>query len=193
MSALTFDYLDIEQVNIPSIISRFELLKSKIPNIFKTTKDINSFIVADQTHGAQDKTDGIIDQTDGIIDYKWILHKFQAELHIFLIHTEDHSIKELIFKITELTCNIFELVKCIELEYNEYLDRNINNILRRCEVNKNSPKDVCIIRGLLINEYARHEANMIECVNNRRIQIKKLMIYIENYIIKLNPGKRKQA
>jgi hypothetical protein len=174
MSALTIDYLTTKQIDITSIISSFEILKSKIPNVFKTTKDIDIFIVADET--------------DGISDYKGILHKFQAEINIFLIHTEDHSIKELVFKIIDLTSNMFEFVKCIELEYNDCLDRNVNDIARLSKAKKNSPENADIMKNLIIDEYARHEAYMLECVNNRRIQLKKLMIFIENYIIKLNPG-----
>lgn len=174
MSTLTFDYLTTKQIDITSIISSFEILKPKIPNIFKTTKDINKFIVASDT--------------DGISDYKGCLHKFQTELNIFLIHTEDHSIKETLFKIMDMISNIFEMIKCIDVEYNECLDRNINNAVRLSKVKNNAPEDALKIETLIIHDYKRHEANMIEYSNNRRIQIKCLMIFIENYIIKLNPG-----
>jgi hypothetical protein len=176
MSTLTFEYLNItKEIDITSIISSFEKLKPKIPNIFKTPQDIDSFIVANEI--------------DGISDYKGSFHKLQAEINIFLIHTEDHSIKDILFKIMDIIGNIFELVKCIELEYNDCLDRNINDMVRLCKIIKNSPEYAYTMKELITHEYARHVTNMFQSTNNRRIQIKNLMIFIENYIIKLSPGK----
>lgn len=177
MASLTTDYLTDKQIDIISIVSTFEILKPKIPNVFKISEDIDNFIAANQI--------------DGISDYKICLHKFQTELNIFLIHTEDHSIKEILFKIMDTTSNIFELIKCIELEYHRCLDHNVDNMVKLCKIKKNSVDDEEMIKILFTQENTRYEANMFESANNNRIQIKELMIYIENYINKLNSGQSK--
>lgn len=175
MTTLTTEYLTSKVIDITSIITSFEILKPKIPNVFKTFQDIDNFIDANQT--------------DGISDYKICLHKFQTELNIFLIHTEDHSIKEDLSKIVDITLTIFELIKYIEIEYKMYLDQNIDNILKFCKIYKNSQYvDGETLQVLITKEYTRHKVTMFERINNSRIQIQELMIYIENYISKLNNG-----
>ena len=81
------------------------------------------------------------------------------------------------------------MIKYIEIEYKMYLDQNIDNILKFCKINKNSQYvDGETLQVLITKEYTRHKVTMFERINNSRIQIKELMIYIENYISKLNNG-----
>jgi len=179
MSALTVGYLSLtsKEIDISSITSIVEILKQKIPEVFKTFQDIESFIIANQL--------------DGISDYEGILNKFQAQLTIFVNHNQDHSITETLEKIEHRTFIVLELIKCIESEYNDCLDRSPNsssNIMKLSKVKKNAPEDVDMMKEAITHEYTRYESRMLKYVNLQRINILKSLVFIEDNIIKLNPG-----
>ena len=166
-----------KDIDVSSITSSFEVVKSKTPDVFKTISDIESFIGPDHE--------------DGISDYKAVLNRFQAQLHIFTNHSQDHSIKENLKDIQDQTFIIFEFIKRIVGEYNACLQNRPNSstsILKLAEVKKYSPEDADTMKEAIAREYAHSECVMFEYVNDQRIQILKSIAIIENYIVNLNPG-----
>lgn len=62
------------------ILSEFDILKSESPSVFKNSRDIDNFVT--------------VKQPDGIIDYRRSITIFNNLTNVFLINTENHSIKE---------------------------------------------------------------------------------------------------
>jgi hypothetical protein len=155
------------------ILLEFDLLKSKSPNVFKTREDINNFVAANQS--------------DGIIDYRRSITDFYNLTNVFLINTENHSIKETLEKILDYTNLIHKIIFLIKSEYNGWLDEDVDNLLKLSKVKQNSPKDADMMKELIILEHRRHEAEMFENVNRYRVQIYDNLLYIETYIKKIDP------
>ena len=155
------------------ILSEFDILKSKSPTVFKTCEDINNFIA--------------VNQSDGIIDYRRSITDFYNLTNVFLINTENHSIKETLEKILDYSNFIYKIIFLIKSEYNGWLDEDVDNFLKLSKVKQNSPEDADMMKELIILGHRRHEAEMLENVNRYRVQIYDNLLFIETYIKKIDP------
>lgn len=149
------------------ILSEFDILKSESPSVFKNSGDIDNFVT--------------VNQSDGIINYRRSITIFYNLTNVFLINTENHSIKETLEKILDYTNLIHKIIFLIKSEYNGWLDEDVDNLLKLSKVKQNSPEDAERV------DYTCHEAEMLENVNRYRVQIYDNLLYIETYIKKIDP------
>ena len=173
MSGLTSEFLTSTKIVIASIKSSFEVFKSKFPNVFKNIEAIEHFRE--------------VNESEGISDFKVAFHKFEALVSVFVIRNEDdHSIKDTLQEIQREKVFIYSFIQSMDSEYNDYLDRVVNDIGKLGKIKKNAPDDVEKMEAALKCEYTRYENNMLESMNHLRVLILTKMINIENLIVKLN-------